>query len=69
MENIEMSMERFPCMQNAEIASVIAGPITYTPDILPMIGPMPEVPNYWVALGFGYGIVHAGIETFCFYMD
>ncbi|XP_057306789.1 dimethylglycine dehydrogenase, mitochondrial-like [Hydractinia symbiolongicarpus] len=60
MENVECVMERFPCVKEADIASTIAGPITYTPDILPMIGPFPEVPNYWCAIGFGYGVVHAG---------
>lgn len=63
MENVECVMERFPCVKDADIASTIAGPITYTPDILPMIGPFPEVPNYWCAIGFGYGVVHAGKQT------
>ena len=60
MDHIEIAMERFPCAAEAEIASVIAGPITYTPDILPMAGPMPEIHNYWCAIGFGYGVAHAG---------
>ena len=61
MENIENAMDRFPCVKDADIASVVAGPITYTPDILPMLGPFPEIDNYWVAIGFGYGVVHAGL--------
>ncbi|XP_066932255.1 dimethylglycine dehydrogenase, mitochondrial-like [Clytia hemisphaerica] len=60
MENVEVAMERFPCVKDADIASVVSGPITYTPDILPMLGPMPEVHNYWCAIGFGYGVIHAG---------
>ena len=62
MENVECAMDRFPCLQTADIQSVVSGPITYTPDILPMVGPVPEVKNYWCALGFGYGVIHAGIK-------
>ena len=46
-------MERVPLLQTAEIQSVVAGPITYTPDILPMVGPYQGLHNYWVAVGFG----------------
>ena len=60
MPHLQASMERFPCIASADIVSVVAGPITYTPDILPMVGPFPEIPNYWCAIGFGYGIIHAG---------
>lgn len=63
MDHIEIAMERFPCVKDADIQSIIAGPITYTPDILPMAGPDPELMNYWVAIGFGYGVVHAGNFT------
>ena len=37
------------------IQSVVNGPITYTPDLLPMVGPT-LLPNMWLAVGFGYGI-------------
>ena len=56
---LERCMEDFPCFANAEIQSVVNGPITYTPDLLPMVGPS-MLPNMWFALGFGYGIVHGG---------
>ena len=64
MDNVSMAMDRFPCLQTADIASVVAGPICYAPDSLPMVGPFPEVHNYWVALGFAYGVAHAGIAFF-----
>merc|ERR1719244_250739 len=57
--HLEVAMEAFPCFANAEIQSVVNGPITYTPDLLPMVGPS-MLPNMWFALGFGYGIVHGG---------
>ena len=46
--HLEIAMEAFPCFANAEIQSVVNGPITYTPDILPMVGPT-MLPNMWVA--------------------
>ena len=46
MENVKYTVDRFPCLQIADIQSVISGPITYAPDILPMIGPVPEKGNY-----------------------
>lgn len=57
--HLEKCMEDFPCFQTAEIQTVVNGPITYTPDLLPMVGPS-MLPNMWLALGFGYGIAHGG---------
>ncbi|KAF0299207.1 Dimethylglycine dehydrogenase, mitochondrial [Amphibalanus amphitrite] len=50
--NLEMAMERIPCFGQASIQSVVNGPITYSPDVLPMVGPT-LLPNMWVAVGFG----------------
>ncbi|XP_042305033.1 dimethylglycine dehydrogenase, mitochondrial [Sceloporus undulatus] len=60
MDHIEAAMEMVPVLKQADIINVVAGPITYSPDILPMVGPHQGVLNYWVAVGFGYGIIHAG---------
>ena len=58
--HLEACMEAFPCFATAEIQTVVNGPITYTPDLMPMVGPCPRLPNMWLAVGFGYGIIHAG---------
>uniref|UniRef100_A0A3B5MR59 Dimethylglycine dehydrogenase n=1 Tax=Xiphophorus couchianus TaxID=32473 RepID=A0A3B5MR59_9TELE len=60
MEHIEMAMEMVPVLKKADIINVVSGPITYTPDLLPMVGPHQGVRNYWTAIGFGYGVIHAG---------
>uniref|UniRef100_A0A8C5PI84 Dimethylglycine dehydrogenase, mitochondrial n=1 Tax=Leptobrachium leishanense TaxID=445787 RepID=A0A8C5PI84_9ANUR len=60
MDHVEAAMEMVPVLKNADIINIVSGPITYTPDILPMVGPHQGVRNYWVAIGFGYGIIHAG---------
>uniref|UniRef100_A0A3B4AX35 Uncharacterized protein n=1 Tax=Periophthalmus magnuspinnatus TaxID=409849 RepID=A0A3B4AX35_9GOBI len=59
MEHVEMAMEMVPVLKNADIINIVSGPITYTPDLLPMVGPHQGVPNYWTAIGF-YGVIHAG---------
>uniref|UniRef100_F1RF50 Dimethylglycine dehydrogenase n=1 Tax=Sus scrofa TaxID=9823 RepID=F1RF50_PIG len=60
MEHVEAAMEMVPVLKKADIINIVNGPITYSPDILPMVGPHQGVRNYWVAIGFGYGIIHAG---------
>ncbi|XP_053151412.1 dimethylglycine dehydrogenase, mitochondrial [Hemicordylus capensis] len=60
MDHVEAAMETVPILKQADIINIVAGPITYSPDILPMVGPHQGVQNYWVAVGFGYGIIHAG---------
>lgn len=64
-EHIEAAMEMIPVLKTAEIASVVAGPITYTPDVVGLLGPSHEVYNYWLATGSGYGIIHSGTVEFC----
>lgn len=60
MDHVEMAMEMVPVLKTADIINTVSGPITYTPDLLPMVGPHQGVQNYWTAIGFGYGIIHAG---------
>ena len=47
------AMELVPVLEKGEIVQCVSGPITYTPDILPMVGPFQGVANYWCATGFG----------------
>lgn len=54
MEHVEMAMEMVPVLKKADIINIVSGPITYTPDLLPMVGPHQGVRNYWTAIGFGY---------------
>ncbi|TRY65203.1 hypothetical protein DNTS_009427 [Danionella cerebrum] len=60
MDHVEMAMDMVPVLKKADIINIVSGPITYTPDLLPMVGPHQGVPNYWTAIGFGYGIIHSG---------
>ncbi|MBL4766627.1 MAG: FAD-dependent oxidoreductase [Rhodobacteraceae bacterium] len=57
---IEDAMARVPMLGSAGISKVINGPIPYAPDGLPLIGPMPGVPNAFEACVFTFGIAQAG---------
>ncbi len=58
--HIEDAMARVPLLGSAGISRVINGPIPYAPDGLPLVGPMPGVPNAFEACVFTFGIAQGG---------
>jgi dimethylglycine dehydrogenase len=54
------AMERVPILGECGLSKVINGPIPYTPDGHPLIGPMPGVPNAFEAAVFTFGICQGG---------
>lgn len=54
------AMARVPLLEKAKLTKVINGPIPYTPDGNPLLGPMPGVPNAFEACVFTFGICQAG---------
>jgi dimethylglycine dehydrogenase len=58
--HINDAMARVPLLGKAGLTKVINGPIPYTPDGNPLIGPMPGVPNAYEACVFTFGICQAG---------
>ncbi|KAF8793582.1 Dimethylglycine dehydrogenase like protein [Argiope bruennichi] len=59
-DHLEIAMNLIPILRNADVQTVVNGPIMYTPDLLPLLGPYHDLPNMWMAVGFGYGIIHSG---------
>ena len=57
---IEDAMARVPILGTSGVGRVINGPIPYAPDGLPLIGPMPGVPNAYEACVFTFGITQGG---------
>lgn len=57
---IEDAMARVPLLGTAALTKTINGPIPYTPDGNPLLGPMPGVPNAFEACVFTFGICQAG---------
>lgn len=60
LDNMEHIFNRMPALQSAGIHSVINGPITYTIDGLPLVGPIPGVDNAYCIIGLRAGIGEAG---------
>ena len=56
----EAAMKRVPSMEKAGIKEIINGPISYTPDGSPMIGPAWGLPNFWLNEGHSFGVTAAG---------
>lgn len=52
--------QRFPSLANAGIRRVVNGPITFTPDGNPLVGPVPGLHNYWAACGVMAGFAQGG---------
>ncbi len=50
-ENIEQSIQIMPCLAEAGIKRVINGPMIFSPDLGPLIGPHPALRNYFCANG------------------
>ncbi|MBS1301245.1 FAD-dependent oxidoreductase [Loktanella sp. SALINAS62] len=64
LERIEeqyMAMaHRIPSCEDCGLKNDFNGPICYTPDGNPLVGPAPGLRNMWLAEGFSFGITAAG---------
>jgi len=58
--HIEDAMARVPMLGTVGVNKVINGPIPYSPDGNPLIGPVPGVPNAFEACVFTFGICQSG---------
>lgn len=58
--HIQKACGRVPLLARAGIKKAINGPIPYTPDGNPLIGPAPGLRNIYEACVFSFGIVQAG---------
>jgi dimethylglycine dehydrogenase len=57
---IENGIYRFPIMGETGFKHVTAGPITYTPNGDPLVGPAYPLKNFFHACGYSFGITQAG---------
>ncbi|MGI1660690.1 GcvT family protein [Palleronia sp. KMU-117] len=64
LERIEQEylsmIHRIPSSETVGLKDDFNGPICYTPDGNPLIGPAPGLRNMWLAEGFSFGITAAG---------
>jgi dimethylglycine dehydrogenase len=64
-ERLEIGFARIPALGRVGIKNIINGPFTFGPDGNPMIGPVPGMRNYWVAVGVMAGFCQAGGVGLC----
>ncbi|RKF16769.1 FAD-dependent oxidoreductase [Roseovarius spongiae] len=57
---IEAAMARVPAVGNGGVKSVVNGPITFTPDANPLIGPAHGLPDAWLLTGSSMGVMEGG---------
>ena len=57
---IEAAMKRVPALATGGVKSVINGPITFTPDANPLIGPAHGLENAWLLTGSSMGVMEGG---------
>ena len=55
-----MAMERVPALASAGIRTVVNGPITFTPDANPLVGPAFGLDNAWLLTGSSMGVMEGG---------
>ncbi|WP_386683865.1 FAD-dependent oxidoreductase [Loktanella sp. R86503] len=53
-------IHRIPSCEESGLKNDFNGPICYTPDGNPLVGPAPGLRNMWLAEGFSFGITAAG---------
>ncbi|GAB5471530.1 MAG: FAD-dependent oxidoreductase [Rhodospirillales bacterium] len=57
---VALAMARVPALAEAGIKTVVNGPITFTPDANPLIGPAFGLPNAWLLTGSSMGVMEGG---------
>jgi dimethylglycine dehydrogenase len=60
LPHVEAAQRRVPALANCGIKDIVNGPISYTPDGSPMVGPAWGVRNLWINEGHSFGITSAG---------
>ena len=58
--HIEAAINRVPAFGEVGVKQVVNGPIPYTPDGNPLVGPAWNLENFWINEGHSFGITAAG---------
>ncbi len=57
---VALAMARVPALAEAGIKTIVNGPITFTPDANPLIGPAFGLTNAWLLTGSSSGVMEGG---------
>ncbi len=60
LPHVEAAMKRVPCLEHCGIKTIVNGPISYTPDGSPLVGPAWGLHNVWLNEGHSFGVTAAG---------
>ena len=60
LDNMEGIFQRLPALTQTGIHTIVNGPITYTPDGMPLVGPIPHMRNAFCITGLRAGIGEGG---------
>ena len=60
LPHVEAAQRRVPALEHCGIKDIVNGPISYTPDGTPLIGPAWGKRNLWLNEGHSFGITAAG---------
>ncbi len=60
LPHVEAAQRRVPALEHCGIKDIVNGPISYTPDGSPLIGPAWGTRNLWLNEGHSFGITAAG---------
>jgi len=60
MPHVEAAIARVPSFADAGIKDIVNGPIAYTPDGSPMVGPAWGLKNFWMSEGHSFGVTASG---------
>ncbi len=60
LPHVEAAIRRVPSFEHAGIKDIINGPISYTPDGSPLVGPAWDLKNFWLSEGHSFGITASG---------
>ncbi|HEX5651098.1 MAG TPA: FAD-dependent oxidoreductase, partial [Steroidobacteraceae bacterium] len=60
LPHVEAAQRRVPALEHCGIKDIVNGPISYTPDGGPMVGPAWGARNVWLNEGHSFGITAAG---------
>ena len=58
--NMAQAIESVPVLGRAGIRRVVNGPMIFSPDLNPLVGPLPGLRNYWCACGVMTAFSQAG---------
>ena len=60
LPHVEAATRRVPALEHCGLKTIVNGPISYTPDGSPLIGPAWGLRNVWLNEGHSFGVTAAG---------